>query len=138
MDLKAKIDSKQAVLGIVGLGYVGLPLLIEFARQGFSIIGLDIDQSKIDKLSAGKSYIKHIPTKHIEEINALGKVSYTSDFARSPEADVILIALPTPLDEHREPDLSYIEDTSHELKSICATVRCSSSSRAPGRARPMR
>ena len=116
MDLKTKIDSKQAVLGIVGLGYVGLPLLIEFARQGFSIIGLDIDQSKIDKLSKGKSYIKHIPTKHIEEINALGKISYTTDFARSPEADVILIALPTPLDEHREPDLSYIEDTSHALK----------------------
>jgi UDP-N-acetyl-D-glucosamine dehydrogenase len=116
MDLKAKIDTKQAVLGIVGLGYVGLPLLIEFARKGFAIIGLDIDQSKIEKLNAGKSYIKHIPGKDIEEINAMGKVSYTTDFARSPEADVILIALPTPLDEHREPDLSYIEDTSHELK----------------------
>ena len=116
MDLKTKIESKQAVLGIVGLGYVGLPLLIEFARKGFSIIGLDIDKNKIDKLSDGKSYIKHIPGKDIAEINTMGKVSYTTDFARSPEADVILIALPTPLDEHREPDLSYIEDTSHELK----------------------
>ena len=116
MDLKSKLESKQAVLGIVGLGYVGLPLLIEFAREGFAIIGFDIDESKIVKLSQNQSYIKHIPAEHIAAINGKGKTTYTTDFARSAEADVILLALPTPLDEHREPDLSYIENTAHELK----------------------
>jgi len=116
MDLKQKIDSKQAVLGIVGLGYVGLPLMIEFAREGFKMIGLDIDKSKIDKLTQGKSYIKHISSDRIAEINKGGQMRYTSDFALSAEADVLLLALPTPLDEHREPDLSYIENTAQALK----------------------
>ncbi len=116
MDLKKKIEQKKAVIGIVGLGYVGLPLLIEFAREGVQVIGFDIDESKIAKLSKGKSYIKHIPSEKIAEIVAMGKTSFTSDFAKSAQADVLLLALPTPLDEHREPDLSYIENTGHELK----------------------
>ncbi|MBN2356723.1 nucleotide sugar dehydrogenase [candidate division KSB1 bacterium] len=116
MDLKEKIESKQAVLGIIGLGYVGLPLLIEFAREDFSIIGFDIDEEKIVKLDQGESYIKHIPSSHIADINAKGKIRYTSDFSLVKEADVLLLALPTPLDEHREPDLSYIKNTAHTLK----------------------
>jgi len=116
MDLRQKIESKQVVIGVVGLGYVGLPLLIEFAREGVSVIGLDIDESKIQKLAKGESYIKHIPSEKIAKINAMGKTQYTSDFVRSAEADVLLLALPTPLDEHREPDLSYITNTGHSLK----------------------
>ena len=102
MDLRQKIESKQVVIGVVGLGYVGLPLLIEFAREGVSVIGLDIDESKIQKLAKGESYIKHIPSEKIAKINAMGKTQYTSDFARSTEADVLLLALPTPQAMARE------------------------------------
>jgi UDP-N-acetyl-D-glucosamine dehydrogenase len=116
MDLKQKIESKQAVIGVIGLGYVGLPLLIEFAREGVSVVGFDIDESKIQKLSKGESYIKHIPSAKIAEIGAKGKTTYTSDFAKSADCDVLLLALPTPLNEHREPDLSYIENTGHSIK----------------------
>ncbi len=116
MDLKEKIEKKQAVLGIIGLGYVGLPLLIEFAREAFPMIGFDIDSEKIKKLRQGKSYIKHIPSTAIAEINTKTPIRYTEDFALSSEADVLILALPTPLDEHREPDLSYITNTAHTLK----------------------
>jgi len=116
MDLLQKIETRQVTVGIVGLGYVGLPLLIEFAREGVRVIGFDIDESKIQKLTQSDSYIKHIPADKIAEISALGKTSYTSDFSKSAEADVLLLALPTPLDEHREPDLSFIVNTGHSLK----------------------
>jgi UDP-N-acetyl-D-glucosamine dehydrogenase len=116
MHLKEKIENKTAVLGIVGLGYVGLPLLIEFAKEGFKIIGFDIDEKKIDLLKKNQTYIKHIGNDKIQEISRLGNTGYTNDFSRTAEADVLLLALPTPLDEHREPDLSYIENTAHTLK----------------------
>jgi UDP-N-acetyl-D-glucosamine dehydrogenase len=116
VDLKQKIEQKKAVIGVVGLGYVGLPLLIEFANEDVKTIGFDIDQSKVDTLSKGKSYIKHIASSRIEEIRKKQHAEFTSDFARTAEADVLLLALPTPLDEHREPDLSYIINTGHTLK----------------------
>jgi UDP-N-acetyl-D-glucosamine dehydrogenase len=116
MDLKAKIESKSACVGIVGLGYVGLPLLLEFAKEGFKIYGFDIDESKITRLKQGQTYIKHIPAARIAEIKASGKAVFTSDFSLASEPDVLLLALPTPLDEHREPDLSYIENTAHSIK----------------------
>ncbi len=117
MDLKQKIEQKKAVVGVVGLGYVGLPLLIEFANEGVKTIGFDIDQTKVDNLSKGKSYIKHIASSRIEEIRTKNQAEFTSDFARTADADVLLLALPTPLDEHREPDLSYIINTGHTLKN---------------------
>ncbi len=116
MDLKSRIESKTAGIGIVGLGYVGLPLLLEFAKEGFQIFGFDIDEAKISKLKLGQTYIKHIPAQKISEINATGKAVFTSDFSMASQPDVLLLALPTPLDEHREPDLSYIENTAHSLK----------------------
>ncbi len=116
MDLKSKIESKTAGIGIVGLGYVGLPLLIEFAREGFRIFGFDIDEAKISKLNQGLTYIKHISSQRITEINARGRAIFTSDFSLASQPDVLLLALPTPLDEHREPDLSFIENTAHSLK----------------------
>lgn len=118
MELKEKIKSKRAVVGVIGLGYVGLPLLIEFARQGIKTIGFDIDRNKVDLLSQGKSYIKHINSAKINEIVAGGGAEFTDDFARSSDADVLLLALPTPLDEHREPDLSYIINTAETLKNF--------------------
>jgi len=116
MDLREKINRKEAVVGVVGLGYVGLPLLLEFASRGLRTMGFDIDKSKVDTLTKGKSYIKHIPTEKIADLIKLGKNEFTTDYSRTAEADVLLLALPTPLDEHREPDLSYIVNTAQSIK----------------------
>ena len=113
MDLLEKIQNKSAVVGIIGLGYVGLPLGLEFANKKFKVIGFDLDQFKIDSLSAGKSYIKHISSDRIKKAFVDdGNFTSTTDFSRLPEADALIICVPTPLNEHREPDMSYIVDTS--------------------------
>lgn len=115
MDLLKKINDKQAVVGVVGLGYVGLPLLMEFVEQGFKTIGFDIDARKVDKLNAGKSYIKHIDEKRVKNVRDTKLFEATVDFARIKEVDCILICVPTPLTRHREPDMSFIVNTSEAL-----------------------
>jgi UDP-N-acetyl-D-glucosamine dehydrogenase len=110
-----KIKNKQAKIGIVGLGYVGLPLVIEFCKAGFSVTGLDIDQKKIDLLSQGKSYIKHIPHESIHLLKQDGKFQESTDFSIVKELDCILICVPTPLQKNREPDMSYILSTAREI-----------------------
>ena len=106
-----KIDHKTAVIGIVGLGYVGLPLALEYATRGFKTIGFDIDERKIPILNSGKSYIKHIKADKIKKTVNNKKFIATADFSRLPEADAIIICVPTPLNEHREPDITYIENS---------------------------
>ncbi len=115
MDLVEKIKNKEANIGVVGLGYVGLPLLMEFVEKGFRTIGFDIDDQKVEKLNAGKSYIKHIDEARVKKVRDSGLFEATSDFARIPEVDAILICVPTPLTKHREPDLSYITSTGETL-----------------------
>ena len=115
MDLKSKIESKQAKIGVIGLGYVGLPLLLEYIDQGFTVIGYDIDQKKVDALKANQTYIQHIPASRIAAMNRTGLFDCTTDFARLPEVDCIIVAVPTPLDKHQQPDLSYIENTSQTI-----------------------
>ncbi len=112
-----KINSKQAVIGVVGLGYVGLPLLLCFAEKGFKCVGLDIDARKTDSLSSGKSYIRHIPTDRVSKAIASGLLSATTDFAKAANCDAILIAVPTPLNKNREPDMTYIVATCENLVS---------------------
>jgi len=109
--LIAKIEKKEAVIGVVGLGYVGLPLLLCFVEKGFRVIGLDIDEKKNESLMRGQSYIKHIPTSRIQKAAASGLMHATSDFSRARECDAVLIAVPTPLNKNREPDMSYIVST---------------------------
>lgn len=109
--LLKKIENKSHVVGIIGLGYVGLPLALEFAHEGIKTIGFDIDQSKIPVLNSGKSYIKHIASERVSEAIQSGKFEATSDFSRLPEVDAVIIAVPTPLNKHREPDLSYVENS---------------------------
>lgn len=110
------IASRDAVVGIVGLGYVGLPLLLEFADAGFRVLGLDIDQKKVESLEAGKSYIKHIPAERIAKaFGTRDKVGATTDFSRARECHAIVICVPTPLTHHRDPDLSYIESTARSI-----------------------
>jgi UDP-N-acetyl-D-glucosamine dehydrogenase len=98
-------------IGVVGLGYVGLPLVLAYAAKGFTAIGFDIDSSKIDHIHAGTSYIKHIPSDQINEARASGKLDATTDFSRIKNCDAIILCVPTPLDEHFEPDLSYVVNT---------------------------
>jgi UDP-N-acetyl-D-glucosamine dehydrogenase len=102
-----RLESKGAVIGILGLGYVGLPLAVRFASVGYRVIGFDIDASKVRALTEGISYIEHIPASDIQAAKAAGFVA-TTDFARATEADALIICVPTPLSAHRDPDLSYV------------------------------
>jgi len=112
--LKTKIEARKAKIGVIGLGYVGLPLTLLYVGQRFSVTGFDIDQRKVDALSEGKSYIYRIPAEEIQEACSKGLVA-TSDFSKLAEMDAIIICVPTPLDEHHEPDLSFITNTAHAI-----------------------
>ena len=115
MTLINKIENKTAAVGIIGLGYVGLPLALEFAKKEFRVIGFDLDERKSKFIAEGKSYIKHIASERIAEAVSAGKFSATTDFAKLPDVDAIIICVPTPLDEHREPDMSYIENSAKTI-----------------------
>jgi UDP-N-acetyl-D-glucosamine dehydrogenase len=103
--------SKDMRIGIIGCGYVGLPLALRFADVGHRVTGFDTDKSKIEKLNAGQSYIQHIPAEKIRQHVQGKRFDATSDFTRLREMDAVLICVPTPLDQRREPDLSYVEQT---------------------------
>ncbi|MCA9198625.1 MAG: nucleotide sugar dehydrogenase [Planctomycetales bacterium] len=105
------LQDKSAVVGVIGLGYVGLPLVHAFIRGGFRAMGFDVDQRKIDAISAGKSYIKHIPDQWIAEWTDGERFMATADMSRLSEPDVLIICVPTPLTDSRDPDLSFIEST---------------------------
>jgi len=109
------IEDQSAVVGIIGLGYVGLPLAIHFGQKGFKIIGFDLDTRKIDKLLHGESYIKHIPVEPINAMINQKKFDVSIDFSRLSEADCILICVPTPLTDKMEPDLSYLLETTETI-----------------------
>lgn len=102
-------------LAIVGLGYVGLPLSLQFARSGCRVLGLDIDPKKIEAINAGRSYIKHIPAEAVAEQVAAGRFLASTDFARSVEVEAVVLCVPTPLNAFREPDLSYVLNTARAL-----------------------
>ena len=106
-----KLESKQGLVGIVGLGYVGLPLAKAFCAKKINIVGFDIDAQKIDKLNAGKSYIKHIPDSDIEAMRRAELFEATGDFSEIAKMDAIIICVPTPLSKHREPDLGPVLST---------------------------
>src|ERR1700710_2357811 len=100
--LLAAIGARSARVGVIGLGYVGLPLVELFIGQGFPVLGLDIDDSKVEQLQAGKSYIGHIADGRVEALRGTGRFAATADFSRLAEVDAILICVPTPLGKHRE------------------------------------
>jgi UDP-N-acetyl-D-glucosamine dehydrogenase len=102
-------------IAIVGLGYVGLPLALQFARSDTTVLGLDIDQAKVKSLMAGRSYIKHIPSSAIAEAVQAGKFSASTDFSRVKEVEAVIICVPTPLNKNREPDISYIIETGRSI-----------------------
>lgn len=113
MTLIEKIQSKNAKIGVIGLGYVGLPLIIEFCKAGFHVTGFDIDDKKVDQLKQGKSYIKHIDSSRIT-LHA-SRFTPTTDFSQLPGMDCIIICVPTPLNKNREPDMSYVFGTTETI-----------------------
>ena len=108
MELLQKIESKQATLGVIGLGYVGLPLAVEFARAGFDVIGFDVDAHKVAELMAGRSYIPDVPSDHLAEVVKNGKFKATTDSKALAAADIIDICVPTPLRKTKDPDMTYV------------------------------
>ena len=119
-DLERAIRDKTAIVGVIGLGYVGLPLVRAFVAAGYHTMGFDVDKIKIEKLLTGKSYIGHIAPEWIADCVQSGKFSPTADMHRLTEADCLLICVPTPLSDSRDPDLYYVEATARQ---IAATLR---------------
>lgn len=117
-DLKSRIDKNRFTVGVIGLGYVGLPLALLFAKKGIQTIGFDIDASKIDKLLSGKSYISDIESGVLQKAIGNGKFKPTERFVDMESADVIIICVPTPLDKYKAPDLRFIENTAIQLRRI--------------------
>ena len=113
--LVRRIESREATVGIIGLGYVGLPLVLAFTDAGYRALGFDVDEARIRTLNGGRSDIRHIPDATVEDMVATGRFEATADFDRLAEPDVILICVPTPLTRHRDPDLGYIEATGREI-----------------------
>ncbi len=112
-DFLQKVNDKSALVGIVGLGYVGLPLALSFIEAGYQVLGLDVDENKVNDLKKGRSYIAHIPAQRIQD--ALAKFKVTTDFAEAANAEALIICVPTPLTKHREPDLSFVTGTLEHL-----------------------
>src|SRR5436190_8394604 len=109
------MQNNNMKISVIGLGYVGLPLSFQFARSGVTVLGLDIDTSKVDALNQGRSYIKHISPESVLEATRSGAFSATSDFSRIREASAVIICVPTPLSKNREPDISYVLDTGRNI-----------------------
>src|SRR5574337_857422 len=116
------IEDKKARIGVIGLGYVGLPIVLRFCEEGFRVTGFDVDASKIDSLNRGRSYIKHIPDKSVASLVKRKDPLFTatSDMSRLRQADAIIICVPTPLSEMREPEMKYVEDAA---RAIAKTLR---------------
>ncbi len=114
-ELMAKIGFGKAVVGIIGLGYVGLPLAREFLHSGFKVKGFDVDPKKVEQIRQGVSYIAHIPSELLAASVSAGALEATADLSRLDEPDAILICVPTPVDEHKVPDLSYVLETTRAI-----------------------
>src|ERR1043165_4102091 len=113
-ETKTKIENRQAKVGIIGLGYVGLPLALLFSEQRLPVTGFDIDRKKVDTISQGGSYIFRIPAEEVQAAKSNG-FSATAEYSRISEMDAVIICVPTPLNEYHEPDLSFITDTAHAI-----------------------
>lgn len=115
MGIKEKIQNKSAVLGVIGLGYVGLPLAVEKAKAGFKTIGFDVQHSKVEMVNSGKNYIGDVVNADLEKIVKSGLLSATTDFSQVAKADCVCICVPTPLDDHQQPDISYVRTSAESI-----------------------
>src|SRR5213594_2198773 len=114
-ELIERIQAHKARIGVVGLGYVGLPLVLRFGEERFPVLGFDVDPVKVRKLNAGESYIRHIPAERLQTLIKDKQFDPTTDFQRLAEADYIIICVPTPLTAKKDPDLQYIENTTDAI-----------------------
>jgi UDP-N-acetyl-D-glucosamine dehydrogenase len=115
MSLSKKLEDGSAVIGVLALGYVGLPLLRSFFNAGFRVIGFDVDPEKIRMLDAGENYLKHLGEDYVREMSASDRFEATDNFSRLGEADAVMVCVPTPLGPHQEPDLSYVERSADDI-----------------------
>ena len=113
--LEKRIKNKKASVGIIGMGYVGIPLGFEFARNGFAVTGFDKDSARVEDINAGKQVMKHIPASAMNEFVKKNRGSSTGEFSKIRDMDCVIICVPTPLDEHKQPDMSYVSDASGEI-----------------------
>ena len=114
--LEKLIAGRQAKIGVIGLGYVGLPLIVEFALKGFSTIGFEVDEKKAEQLTAGTSYIVDVPDANVAKCVGEGKLVATTDFSRLAECDAIIICVPTPLRKTKDPDMSFILSAGEKIQ----------------------
>ncbi len=117
--LRQKIEHRDAQVGVIGLGYVGLPLALEFSKAGFPVVGFDLDQQKVDSVCSGESYIEDVPSAHVAAAVSAGRLSATIDFDHLAECDVINVCVPTPLTKSKDPDVSHMAKA---LEEICQRV----------------
>ena len=115
MSLRDKIEDRSAVVGVMALGYVGLPLIRTFFDAGFRVIGFDVDPKKIEALQRGENYLKHLGQDLVSTMAGSDRFEATTDMSRLGEADAVLVCVPTPLGQHQEPDLSYVQQTAHDI-----------------------
>jgi len=115
MTLLQRLSDGSAVFGVVGLGYVGLPLVVEMARSGHHVIGLDIAADKVGEIEAGRSYIPDVPSEDLAEMVSAGRLEASTDFARAGECDVVVICVPTPLNNMKEPDTTFMESAARQI-----------------------
>src|SRR5258708_38963428 len=120
MSLATKISDRNAVVGVIGLGYVGLPLMRAFSEAGFPVIGFDVDARKVELLHKGENYLKHLGVDYVREMVRSRRFDATTNMSRLHEADVVISCVPTPLGKHLEPDLSFVEKSADD---IAATLR---------------
>jgi len=118
MNLKNKIENRDAQIGVVGLGYVGLPLAMEFVRAGFHVTGIDVDQEKVKKLNRGENYIQDIKDESVKNAVEMNQLSATSDFSVIQNLDAIFICVPTPLNKQKNPDISFINQVMENMKDF--------------------
>src|SRR5574344_1934482 len=114
-ELLKKIADREIVAGVVGLGYVGLPLAVEKAKAGFKTIGFDVQQSKVDQVNSGHNYIGDVVDSDLSMLVEKGMLQATSDFSRISEVDFVAICVPTPLDAHQQPDISYVRSSAESI-----------------------
>jgi len=114
-DMLLRLERSQALVGLIGLGYIGLPLMLAFCGSGFRTLGFDIDPHKVAMLNRGESYLKHIGGSNIAAVREADQFEATHDFERLVEVDVVIVCVPTPIGTHREPDLSFVVDTTREI-----------------------
>ena len=118
MNLKNKIENREAQIGVIGLGYVGLPLAMEFVRAGFHVTGIDVDQEKVKKLNRGENYIQDIKDEPVKNAVEMNQLSATSDFSVIQNLDAISICVPTPLNKQKNPDISFINQVMENMKDF--------------------